>query len=217
MKIDRQTFLKSLAAMAIGLLFAAQANAAEGGLYDAPPPPDAAFVRVLNADATNGAELTLADTVYSVGPASLSPYEYVLKGSYDAAAGATTLAVTLAPQKYYTIVVGAGVEPKLLEDAPLANPTRAGLYFYNATGKPLQLDAKVQGKQAAIFKDVQPGETAYREVSPLEVAFIVMDGGAAAFELPAMAMIRKQGTSVVALSAGANVTAIQSLNTVNTN
>lgn len=200
-------------ALALGL--ATPVLAAEGGLYDAPPPPDAAFVRVLNAGDSGGLEVTVADASFSVGAGALSPYEFVTKGSYDAAWASTSLPLTVEAQKYYTIIVPSdGAEPKVVEDKALANPARAGLYFYNATEKPLQLDAKVNGKQAAIFEDVAPGETAFREVNPFEVAFVVVDGGAPAVELPATAMVRQQGTSVVAIPAADGVTAIQSVNTV---
>jgi alginate O-acetyltransferase complex protein AlgF len=189
--------------------------AGEGGLYDAPPPPDAAFVRVLNAGTGGDLEVSVADTSFSVGAGALSPYEFVTKGSYEAAWASTKLPVSVEAQKFYTIIVPSdGTEPKLVEDAALANPARAGLYFYNATTKPLQLDAKVNGKQAAIFEDVAPGETAFREVNPFEVAFIVVDGDAPAFELPATAMVRQQGTSVVAMPAADGVTAIQAINSV---
>jgi alginate O-acetyltransferase complex protein AlgF len=196
-------------------LAAAPVFAGEGGLYDAPPPPDAAFVRVLNAGTGGDLEVTVADTSFSVGAGALSPYEFVTKGSYEAAWASTKLPVSVEAQKFYTIIVPSdGTEPKLVEDAALANPARAGLYFYNATTKPLQLDAKVNGKQAAIFEDVAPGETAFREVNPFEVAFIVVDGDAPAFELPATAMVRQQGTSVVAMPAADGVTAIQAINSV---
>ena len=198
-------------------LAATPALAGEGGLYDAPPPPDAAYVRVLNAGTAGTLDLTVADASFSVGAGALSPYEFVTKGSYDATWASSKLPLSVDAQKYYTIIVpGDGSEPRLVEDEALANPARAGLYFYNATTKPLQLDAKVNGKQAAIFKDVAPGQTAFREVNPFEVAFIVVDGDAPAFELPATAMVRQQGTSVVAIPAADGVTAIQSINSVGT-
>lgn len=196
-------------------LSAMPAAAGEGGLYDAPPPPDAAFVRVLNAGTGGALEVTVADAAFSVGAGALSPYEFVTKGNYDATWASSKLPLSVEAQKFYTIIVpGDGSEARIVEDAALANPARAGLYFYNATEKPLQLDAKVNGKQAAIFKDVAPGTTAFREVNPFEVAFIVVDGDAPVFELPATAMVRQQGTSVVAIPAEGGVTAIQSVNSV---
>ena len=204
--------------LSAGLAATAPVQAGEGGLYDAPPPPDAAFVRVLNAGDAGTLDVTVSNTAYSVGAGALSPYEFVTKGSYDASWASTKLPLTVEAQKFYTIIVPSdGTEPKVVEDAALANPARAGLYFYNATEKPLQLDAKVNGKQAAIFEDVAPGETAFREVNPFEVAFVVVDGGAPAFELPATAMVRQQGTSVVAIPAADGVTAIQSINSVQAN
>jgi hypothetical protein len=71
-------------------------------------------------------------------------------------------------------------------------------------------------KQAAVFEDVAPGTSQFREVKPFEVAFVVMDGDAAAAELPMIAMLSAQGTSVVALPGASGVTAIQSTNSVDT-
>jgi hypothetical protein len=212
MNTTRNSKLLALTLMA-GL--ASPAMAGEGGLYDAPPPADAAFVRVLNAGESGNLELSVADAAFSVGAGALSPYEFVTKGSYDATWASSKLPLSVDAQKYYTIIVPAdGAAPTLVEDQALANPARAGLYFYNATGKSLQLDAKVNGKQAAIFKDVAPGATAFREVNPFEVAFIIVDGSAPAFELPATAMVRQQGMSVVAIPADGGVKAIQSVNSV---
>lgn len=209
---------RMMATLALGSgLLAAPVLAGEAGLYDAPPPPDAAYLRVLNAGSGGSLSLTVADAAFDVGAGALSPYEFVTNGSYDATLASSTLALSLQAQKYYTIIVPAdGSAPTVVEDAPLANPARAGLYFYNATSKPLQLDAKVNGKQAAIFKDVAPGETKFREVNPFEVAFIVVDGTAPAVELPATAMVRQQGMSVVAMPTADGVTAIQSVNSVQT-
>ncbi len=209
---------RMMATLALGSsLLAAPVLAGEAGLYDAPPPPDAAYLRVLNAGSGGSLALTVADAAFDVGAGALSPYEFVTNGSYDATLASSTLALSLQAQKYYTIIVPAdGSAPTVVEDAPLANPARAGLYFYNATSKPLQLDAKVNGKQAAIFKDVAPGETKFREVNPFEVAFIVVDGTAPAVELPATAMVRQQGMSVVAMPTADGVTAIQSVNSVQT-
>ncbi|MFY8030346.1 MAG: alginate O-acetyltransferase AlgF [Devosia sp.] len=209
---------RMMATLALGSsLLAVPVLAGEAGLYDAPPPPDAAYLRVLNAGSGGSLSLTVADAAFDVGAGALSPYEFVTNGSYDATLASSTLALSLQAQKYYTIIVPAdGSAPTVVEDAPLANPARAGLYFYNATSKPLQLDAKVNGKQAAIFKDVAPGETKFREVNPFEVAFIVVDGTAPAVELPATAMVRQQGMSVVAMPTADGVTAIQSVNSVQT-
>ncbi|WP_395813123.1 alginate O-acetyltransferase AlgF [Devosia sp.] len=209
---------RMMATLALGSgLLAATVLAGEAGLYDAPPPPDAAYLRVLNAGSGGSLALTVADAAFDVGAGALSPYEFVTNGSYDATLASSTLTLSLQAQKYYTIIVPAdGSAPTVVEDAPLANPARAGLYFYNATSKPLQLDAKVNGKQAAIFKDVAPGETKFREVNPFEVAFIVVDGTAPAVELPATAMVRQQGMSVVAMPTADGVTAIQSVNSVQT-
>lgn len=217
--MNHSSISNRLAALVLGagLLATVPAMAGEGGLYDAPPPSDAAYVRVLNAADSGNLEVAVNTTTWSVGAGALSPYEFVTKGSYDATWASSKLPLSVEAQKYYTIIVpGDGSEPKVVEDAALANPARAGLYFYNATEKPLQLDAKVNGKQAAIFEAVAPGETAFREVNPFEVAFVVVDGGTPAVELPATAMVRQQGTSVVAMPAADGVKAIQSINSVQT-
>lgn len=195
------------------LLFATgSAFAAQDAIYDAPPPPDAAFVRVLNAGGTDNADLGVGSTPYSVPPLTLSSYAYVTQGDYDATGA--QLHLSLAAQKYYTVIVGAGA-PTLLPDEGLTNPAKVGLYFYNTTNVPLTLSASVNGKQAAVFENVGPGESKYREVKAFDVSFSLVADGKDVFDLPATTLQNQQGFSVAAVLSGDKIAGIQTLNTVN--
>ncbi|HWA20476.1 MAG TPA: alginate O-acetyltransferase AlgF [Devosia sp.] len=187
--------------------------AQDAGLYAAPPPPDAAFVRVLNTDTATEADVNVGAVSFAVPPAGLSPYGFVTRGSYDAAVPGGTLPVSFEAQKFYTILLRTGGDA-VLEDAPIANPVHAGLYFYNTTDTPLDLKAKINGKQAAVFSAVAPGAAASREVNAFEVSFVLASGSATAFELPSIAMQRQQGVSVVAIQNGDAITAFQTVNAV---
>jgi alginate O-acetyltransferase complex protein AlgF len=209
--------IRSLAALAIVAALAAPTLAAEeAGLYAAPPPPDAAYVRILNADISNAATVTLGSVTFNVPASGLSAYSFVTKGDYQAALPGGALPVSFVAQKFYTLLLdpGAGAAPgTLIEDAPVTNPVRAGLYFYNVSGVPLGLSAKVGGKQAAVFNDVAPAKSASREVNAFEVAFLVT-GGTADVELPPVVMARQQGVSVVALDSGDGISAFLAVNAV---
>jgi alginate O-acetyltransferase complex protein AlgF len=211
--------IRSIAALAIvaGLTTPTFA-AGDAGLYAAPPPPDAAYVRILNADISNAANVTLGSVIFSVPASGLSAYSFVTKGDYQAALPGGTLPVSFVAQKFYTLVLdpGAGATPgTLIEDAPVANPVHAGLYFYNVSGTPLGLSAKVGGKQAAVFTDIAPANSASREVNAFEVAFLVT-GGKSDVELPPVVMARQQGVSIVALDSGDGISAFLAVNAVST-
>jgi hypothetical protein len=137
----------------------------------------------------------------------------VTRGSYDASVPGGTLALKIEAQKFYTILLSPDGNA-VVEDAAIANPVHAGLYFYNTTDTPLDLQAKINGKQAAVFSAVAPGGTASREVNAFEVSFVLANGSATPFELPSIAMQRQQGVSVVAIKNGDAITAFQTVNAV---
>lgn len=212
--ITMSATLKALAAaLAILLLAALPVRAQDAGLYAAPPPPDAAFVRVLNTDTATEAAVSIGTMSFLVPPAGLSPYSFVTRGKYDASIPSGAVALNLEAQKFYTILLSVDGNA-VLEDPPIVNPVHAGLYFYNATGTPLDLQAKINGKQAVVFSAVASGGTASREVNAFEVSFVLTNGSVTAFELPAIAMQRQQGVSVVAIKNGADITAFQTVNAV---
>jgi len=190
------------------------ARAEDAGLYAAPPPPDAAFVRVLNADVSNEANVSIGGVALVAPPAALSPYGILTRGDYSATIPGGTIAVSLVAQKFYTLLFAPGGTSRLVEDVPVTNPVHAGLYFYNLSGSPLELDAKVGGKQAAVFKAVAPGQATSREVNAFDVAFLVTNESGSPVELPPITMARQQGVSVVAVQSGDKITAFQVVNSV---
>ena len=206
------TIKRLLALAALSLTLVVPAFSQEGGLYAAPPPPDAAFVRVLNGT-SKAVSTEVGGIAFAVQPQTISPYSIVTRGDYTAN-GDVTLSAKVEAQHFYTILVDADGKAALLTDEPLANPARAGLYFYNATGEPLELAATVGGKQAKVFEAVAPGAQAFREVNAFDVTFDVLKDGAVAFTLPGITMTRQQGVSVVALNNGDKLIAIQAVNGV---
>jgi hypothetical protein len=189
------------------------AGAADDAIYDAPPPPDAAFVRVLNARPAEPEAITIGSAAYSVPARGISPYNYVTRGDYSVGDG---LDLTLEAQKFYTVVVQADGTTTVLVDDPLMSPSKAGLYFYNITAAPATLMATVNGKQAAVFEDVPPGEVKFREVKAFEVSFQINSGGQQVADLSAVTLQNQQGFSVIALAADGAITGINTVNTVDT-
>jgi len=215
--ITRRILFATGAATALFALAALPGFAEDAGLYAAPPPPDAAFVRLLNADTSADATLNVAGVTLSAAAGGLSAYSFVTKGDYAAAIPGGSLTVSFAPQKFYTVLLNPAGQNSVIEDNPVTNPVHAGLYFYNLSAAPLALEATVGKTQAAVFKDVAPGQAAWREVNAFDVTFAVSNGGEASVALPAISLVRQQGVSIVALQQGDKLTAFQVVNAVATN
>ena len=215
--ITRRTLLVAGASSLLVGVVTRPTLAEDAGLYAAPPPPDAAFVRVLNADTSADAAVSVAGVTLSAAAGALSAYSFVTKGDYAATVPGGSLNVSFAPQKFYTILLNPAGQNTVIEDSPVTNPVHAGLYFYNLSAAPLALEAKVGTTQAAVFKDVAPGKSASREVNAFDVAFAVTGAADASVALPQISLVRQQGISIVALQQGDKLIAFQVVNSVSTN
>jgi hypothetical protein len=185
------------------LLAAEEAAKAEAGLYDAPVPPNSAFVRMI--DASGGADpvAALDDIDVDVPAGGISPYMVVPAGARTVRFSGASVDVPLKAGTFSTVVVG-GSSPRTFGDEAVRNPARAGLYFYNLSNEPVSLLATVKGKSVPVFERVAAGAAAFREVNAFDVELAVVgDGGAVVGPLPSpVTLERRNGVSVVYFGRG---------------
>ncbi|MEN0087459.1 MAG: alginate O-acetyltransferase AlgF [Pseudomonadota bacterium] len=190
---DRRTVLLGLTATA---LLPLTATAQEGGLYDAPPPPGSAFVRVVDATQGTNREASIGGQQTELSADWVSDYLIIPGGDHAVQLGAATGNVTLDAGEFYTVVMSDN-GARLVADDVVKNPARAGLYFYNLSeADTVTLAAELKGKSAPIFQDVQAGAKEFREVNALDVTLKVMQGENALVQMDAVALRRKGGFSV---------------------
>ena len=111
------------------------AQAGEGALYAAEAPDGAAFVRVVNADASGSlvqAEIG-GKVIKEVEPLAASPYIYLPAGTYQLEVAGQSTPMTMKKGEFYTAVVLDSGETKVLKDVAFDNPRKALLSFYNLT------------------------------------------------------------------------------------
>jgi alginate O-acetyltransferase complex protein AlgF len=175
----------------------------DDGLYDAPPSPDTAFIRILNAgpQATDF-EMTIGGETVSVAAQSLGPYMAVQAGKIDLATPAGTTPATIEGSKYYTFAVTSELgKPSLYEDDGLKDPAKGRLYFYNLT----KLDSVALYVPAAkkdALSAIQSASASSIELrAPLEVDMVARTTAGDIASFQAVTLKRRSGTSLV-LSGG---------------
>lgn len=182
------------------LTVTAAAAWADAGLYDAPIPPNSAFVRMIDASDSSEPVASVNGTEVSIPASGLSPYIVVPAGKQTIAFSGTSAELDLKSTSLSTVVLGAGsgTAPQTFTDAAVTSPARAGLYFYNLSSETVSLTATIKGKSAPIFKDVAPGKAEFREVNAFDVSLAVTKDGQAikALETP-VSLKRKGGVSVI--------------------
>jgi len=151
------------------------AVAQDEGLYAPAPPPDAAFVRVVNAG-EGDVTPTLGDTAFqTLTYSTASPYQVVLQGSADLTAGGVTDTFELQAGRFYTVIVGE--DAALIEDPTLENRAQTLLLLYNTSAEPVNL--KTADGATDVIPDVAPGEVGSIPVNPILVAFGAFSGDTA--------------------------------------
>jgi alginate O-acetyltransferase complex protein AlgF len=194
--IERRTLL---AALAVSLATPAFAGGADDGLYDAPPPPNSAFVRVIDASGAGNITVTLGGKSVAVNETAISGYAIVPAGKVAVAAGEAAGEVEVASGKFYTVAVG-GAAPALMEDAAIANPAKAGIYFYNfaAAGAATLFATK---QNVAVIENIEAGKGGFRDINAVTLDLEVR-GAAGNSLLKDVALKRRVGLTIVAFEGG---------------
>ncbi len=184
-----------LAACTLGLAGTAMpspAKAQDAGLYDAPIPADAGFVRVVAADGRAGATVVIDERTLATGADGVSPYAIFKAGRYPA--GGVELAV--AAGSFNTLVLGADGRLAVLSDEPLASPKASGIHVYNLSALPaVTLFAPEFGR--AVVEDVAPGTTKGRAFGEGALVLEVRAGDRSLATFPKRGINRRQAVSVI--------------------
>lgn len=199
----RSTLIKtSLAALLLAA--ATPAFAQDDGLYDAPVDPNSAFVRVL----VPGAAVAVVNgTTVDNMTDGLSAYVNVAPGDIQVSAGDFAGSVTATPGAYYTYAATAAGQPLLLTDQPASDPSKATVYFYNLSDKPI-VDLFVPSAKVKAIEGVA-GDTAKSVAlkAPLTLDFEVQADGATLATVAGLELRRRGGVSIVFTGSGGSYAA----------
>jgi len=99
------------------------------GLYAPAPPPDSAFVRVINAS-TAVVSATVGGKATAAPKAGVSTYVVVPQGSVTAKSGAVSVNLPVVAGKFYS-AVWTGKTFRLMTDLGAENRAKALLMIYN--------------------------------------------------------------------------------------
>jgi hypothetical protein len=148
--------------------------AAQDDLYGGAAPVDAAWVRAVNAEASGGLGIRIADGPLEViALADATAYRLVAPGSVSVDLGGEPLTVEVEAGAFVT-VVAAPAGPLVIEDEPLVDVSRGLLALYNLTTFAALELVVVDGP--SVVADVAPGSQAAVMVSEAEVALEVRSG-----------------------------------------
>jgi len=189
---------------------------AQEGLYAEPPPPDAAFVRLLAAAPVQSTSVEINGVtlqIPAVGVAGV--YSVVTQGPADITVGTATLSAELAAKHGYTIVVSGG-QSVMIEDALEPNLTKSTIVFYNITGIDT-LGLTTADGATPVFDAVPSDTTKQIAVNPLTIAFGASVDGAVVAKSDEIKMERGAIYSVVASGAPGSITLTISKNSIAAN
>ncbi|MFO1350180.1 MAG: alginate O-acetyltransferase AlgF [Gammaproteobacteria bacterium] len=199
-------------AILLGMVGGSAAWAQDEALYDPAPPPNAAFVRVVNATGETApisaqiAEVSFKDIAY---PAA-SPYRIVHEGQHDASVGNKKETVTIEAGKYYTLAAigsGGALHLAAISDTISTNPAKCGVLFYNLSDK-TSASLRVPSRKVDIVGDLGSGQGKMREVNAIDVDLAVVTGDKTVAEFPKVQLKRRTHLSFVLTGSGDKLQAL---------
>jgi len=188
--------MKLLLPLALLLSFSALA---QEGLYDAAPPVDSAFVRVLNAPTA-----TLGTKAVTAEKGAASAYVVIPQGQVAAKLGATAGKLNLEAGKFYS-VIQAGGKLVLLTDQAADNRAKALLTIYNLS-KVANIDLKTADGKTTVIAGVKPGESGNRAVNGITVELAAFNGTKVLGRLKSVALERGSAYAIVVTDTGVIMT-----------
>lgn len=201
-------FLKNLdrrfCALAMLFLCAATsgAYANDQQLYDAAPPADAAFVRVINASPAGEITASMSDAKFGkVAYPGISPYMVVKQGNQTLKTSTNAKSINLEAGKYYTLAIGQDGAITTLTDSGITEPSKAYVYFYNFSDAPTASLQAVKQK-VDIVSDVTAGTSKERTMNALEVDMAIMAEGKTIESFSGVNLQRRSGLSFLLAGKG---------------
>ncbi|AZI43748.1 hypothetical protein EHF33_03130 [Deinococcus psychrotolerans] len=172
---------------------------AQDGLYDAAPPANSAFVRVLNAPAA-----TLGDKAVTADKAAASVYVVVPQGDFTAKIGSVSGKLKVEAGKFYSVVAD-GAKLNLLTDPSAENRAKALLVIYNLS-KAASVDLKTADGKTAVVSGVKPGESGSRAVNGITVDLAAFSGSKPLGTLKGVKLERGSAYALVLTDSGLTLT-----------
>ncbi len=150
--------------------------AGDEGVYGAAAPEGSAFVRVFNATTESLAGGRIADqNIDEVNGNTASEFVFLPPGSHTLNIGGASQPLTLAANRYYTVVrTASGFS--VFDNGRHENRLKALVLFYNLTdGAALSL--RTADGKAAVVEATSPKQFGSREVNAIKATMAVYDGG----------------------------------------
>jgi hypothetical protein len=184
--ISRRLALTHAGGLAGALLLPAALRAETPALYDAQPPADSAYLRLLLTAGASPAQVWVDDRLRLPSLAPLQPSDYLVlaagKHSVRLKAGAAMaqFAVGAIAGRASTAAFSA-VEPKaapqILEDKTGSNRLKALITAYHFAPLGGPVDILTADGSAKVFANLGPGQSASLAVNPVAVELIVTRAG----------------------------------------
>ena len=173
------------------------------GLYAPAPPPDSAFVRIINATAAP-LSATLGSKVATAPKAGISTYVVVPQGNVAAKVGAASNTLAVVAGKFYSAVWN-GKTFRLMTDVSADDRAKAQLTVYNLSTKPA-LDLKTADGKLSVVGGVKPGESGNRAVNGITVDLAVFGGSKALATFKGAALERGNAYAIVVTDSSSSMT-----------
>jgi alginate O-acetyltransferase complex protein AlgF len=193
-------YILTIAACCSAALLSGAASAQDEALYDPVPPPDSAYVRVIDAECEGSFEVGIGARSIPVADGGISFFVPLPAGSYPVTSpGHPNVrgTVSVAPGKAYSIVVrGRSAPVSLLEDTIEANPDKSAVYLYNLTPTD-GAELFVPKAKVSIISSVASEKSGYRSVNAVTVDAEVRLGGKVVETVAQQTFRRRSGQTYV--------------------
>jgi len=172
-------------------------------LYAPAPPPNSAFVRVINTTAVP-VTATMNAKVTNAPKSGISAYVVVPQGNITAKSGLTSVGLPVSAGKFYSAIWN-GKTFKLVPDLSADDRAKALLTVYNLSKAP-SLDLKTADGKLSVISAVKPGESGNRAVNGITVDLAAMNGPKVLATFKGVALERGNAYAIVVTDTGSSLT-----------
>lgn len=172
-------------------------------LYAPAPPPDSAFVRLINTTA-KPLSATLGGKAAAAPKAGISTYLVIPQGTVAARSGTISVNLPVVAGKFYS-AVWTGKTFKLMTDSSADDRAKALLTVYNLSKAP-SLDLKTADGKLNVVSGVKPGESGNRAVNGITVDLAAFNGVKTVASFKGVALERGNAYAIVVTDLGSSLT-----------